>query len=97
MSIFKTMKEDNQSVFERDPAARSAFEIVLTYSGIHAIWAHRLEHWYWTHGLKTFARWHSTLTRFLTGVEIHPGANIGCRFFINHRKGILIGETAEIG
>jgi len=97
MSIFKTMREDIQSVFERDPAARSAFEIVLTYSGIHAIWAHRIEHWYWTHGLKTFARWHSTLTRFFTGVEIHPGATIGCRFFIDHGMGVVIGETAEIG
>jgi serine O-acetyltransferase len=97
MSIFKTMREDIQSVFERDPAARSVFEVFLTYSGVHAIWAHRIEHWYWTHGLKTFARWLSTLTRFFTGIEIHPGAKIGCRFFIDHGMGVVIGETAEVG
>lgn len=91
------MREDIQSVFERDPAARSGFEIFLTYSGVHAIWAHRVEHWYWTHGLKTFARWHATLTRFFTGIEIHPGATIGCRFFIDHGMGVVIGETAEVG
>jgi serine O-acetyltransferase len=97
MPFFRTVREDIHSVFERDPAARSTIEILLSYPGLHAIWAHRIEHWYWTHGLKTFARWLSTITRFFTGVEIHPGAQIGRGFFIDHGMGVVIGETAEIG
>lgn len=97
MAFLKTVREDVRSVFERDPAARSTFEVLLTYPGLHAIWAHRIEHWYWTHGLKLLARWASTLTRHFTGIEIHPGATIGESFFIDHGMGVVIGETAEIG
>jgi serine O-acetyltransferase len=97
MPLFKTIKEDVRSVFDRDPAARTTFEVLLTYPGLHAIWAHRIEHWYWTHGLKTLARWLSTMTRFFTGIEIHPGAQIGSGFFIDHGMGVVIGETTEIG
>lgn len=97
MSIFRTMREDINSVLERDPAARSRFEIILTYPGLHAVWAHRIEHWYWIHGLRTLARWHSTLTRHFTGIEIHPAAKIGKSFFIDHGMGVVIGETAEVG
>ncbi|NMC83801.1 MAG: serine O-acetyltransferase [Anaerolineaceae bacterium] len=97
MNFIQRMREDVGSVFDRDPAARSTFEVLISYPGLHAIWAHRIEHWYWVHGLKTLARWHSTLTRFFTGIEIHPGAVIGERFFIDHGMGVVIGETAEIG
>lgn len=97
MSFIKTIREDVHSVLERDPAARSTFEVLLTYPGLHAIWAHRIEHWYWVHGLKTLARWLSTITRFMTGIEIHPGAQIGSGFFIDHGMGVVIGETSEIG
>jgi serine O-acetyltransferase len=97
MNFFTRMRGDLRSVFERDPAARSTIEVLLSYPGLHAIWGHRIEHWYWMHGLKTLARWHSTLTRFFTGIEIHPGAVIGERFFIDHGMGVVIGETAEIG
>jgi len=97
MNFIQRMREDVGSVFARDPAARSTFEVLISYPGLHAIWAHRIEHWYWVHGLKTLARWHSTLTRFFTGIEIHPGAVIGERFFIDHGMGVVIGETAEIG
>ena len=97
MNFIQRMREDVRSVFDRDPAARSTFEVLISYPGLHAIWAHRIEHWYWKHGLKTLARWHSTLTRFFTGIEIHPGAVIGERFFIDHGMGVVIGETAEIG
>jgi len=96
MNFIQRMREDVGSVFARDPAARSTFEVLISYPGLHAIWAHRIEHWYWVHGLKTLARWHSTLTRFFTGIEIHPGAVIGERFFIDHGMGVVIGETAEI-
>lgn len=97
ITIFRTIREDLRSVFERDPAARSTFEVMLTYPGLHAVWAHRIEHWYWTHGLKLLARWSSTLTRHFTGIEIHPGAKIGNSFFIDHGMGVVIGETAEVG
>ncbi|MGE4405459.1 serine O-acetyltransferase [Pseudomonas sp.] len=95
--MFERMREDIQSVFHRDPAARNAFEVLTCYPGLHAIWMHRLSHWLWTHEWKWLARMSSNLGRWLTGIEIHPGARIGRRFFIDHGMGIVIGETAEIG
>ncbi len=95
--MFRTIRDDIQSVFERDPAARSAMEVILCYSGLHAIWGYRIAHWFWIHGLKLFGRWLSQVTRFFTGVEIHPGAKIGPGFFIDHGMGVVIGETSEIG
>lgn len=91
------MLDDIRNARRRDPAARSGFEVWLTYSGLHALWGHRLAHWLWTHHLKTAGRAVSQFTRFLTGVEIHPGATIGRRFFIDHGMGVVIGQTAEIG
>lgn len=90
-------REDIQSVFERDPAARTTFEILTTYPGLHAVMFHRLSHWLWRHGLKWLARIFSNLARWFTGIEIHPGAVIGRRFFIDHGMGVVIGETAVIG
>ena len=95
--MFDSIREDIQVVFDRDPAARSAVEILLTYPGLHAILFHRINHWFWERKLFLLARVGSHLARFLTGVEIHPGATIGRRFFIDHGMGIVIGETAEIG
>jgi serine O-acetyltransferase len=95
--MFKAIREDIQSVFERDPAAQSTLEVVLCYAGLHAIWGHRIAHWCWTHGLKLFARWLAQGNRFFTGIEIHPGAQIGRRFFIDHGMGVVIGETSQIG
>ncbi len=97
VSLFQYMREDIKSVFERDPAARSTLELLLSYPGLQAVWAHRTEHWLWTHGLKLLARWFSQITRFWTGIEIHPGAVIGHGFFIDHGMGVVIGETAEVG
>ncbi|WP_434458321.1 serine O-acetyltransferase [Stutzerimonas urumqiensis] len=91
------IREDIQSVFHRDPAARNAFEVLTCYPGLHAIWLHRIAHWLWSRDLKWLARMLSNLGRWLTGIEIHPGARIGRRFFIDHGLGIVIGETAEIG
>jgi serine O-acetyltransferase len=91
------IREDIACVFERDPAARTAFEIVTTYPGFHAVLAHRLSHWLWGRDLKWLARVNSNLARWLTGIEIHPGAQIGRRFFIDHGMGVVIGETAVIG
>ncbi|MGB9592468.1 MAG: serine O-acetyltransferase, partial [Candidatus Kryptoniota bacterium] len=88
---------DIQSVFERDPAARNVLEVLLCYPGLHAVWGHRISHWLWNHRLKLLARWVSQLMRGLTGIEIHPGAKIGKRLFIDHGMGVVIGETAEIG
>lgn len=95
--MFETIRSDIQSVFDRDPAARSWLEILLCYPGLHAVWGHRLTHWLWTRRARLLARWLSQLMRTLTGIEIHPGATIGPRFFIDHGMGIVIGETAEIG
>ena len=95
--MFSTIKEDIQVVFDRDPAARSAVETLLTCPGLHAILFHRVNHWFWQRKLFLLARLGSHLGRFLTGVEIHPGATIGRRFFIDHGMGVVIGETAEIG
>lgn len=94
---FKTLREDTATVFTRDPAARNTLEVVLFYPGLHALWMHRLSHFLWTHRLLLLGRLLSHLSRFLTGIEIHPGARIGRRFFIDHGAGVVIGETAEIG
>ena len=96
-SYFAMIKRDISSVLERDPAARSRLEVFLVYSGLHAIWVHRISHWLWTHNVRFFARWISQIARGLTGIEIHPGAAIGPGFFIDHGMGVVIGETAEIG
>ena len=95
--MFERLREDIGCVFDRDPAARSTFEVLTTYPGIHAMLFHRLAHWLWSHGVHWLARIVSNLGRFLTGIEIHPGAKIGRRFFIDHGMGVVIGETAEIG
>jgi serine O-acetyltransferase len=95
--MLKRIKEDIETVFERDPAARSILEVLLCYPGLHAIWLHRIAHWLWTHNLKLLARLVSHFSRWLTGIEIHPGAKIGRRFFIDHGMGVVIGETTEIG
>ncbi len=91
------IREDIQTVFEKDPAARSIWEVLTCYPGLHAIWIHRISHALWTHRLFFLARFVSHISRFLTGVEIHPGAKIGRRFFIDHGMGVVIGETAEVG
>src|SRR5512138_3020272 len=95
--MFNLIREDIQSVLDRDPAARNTLEVLLCYPGLHAIWAHRLAHRFWTGGLKLFARWISQLMRGITGIEIHPGATIGRNVFIDHGMGVVIGETAEVG
>ena len=95
--MFKQFKEDINIVFDRDPAARNTLEIVTTYPGFHAILLHRLNNWLWCSNLKFLARFFSYFSRWLTGIEIHPGAVIGKRFFIDHGMGIVIGETAVIG
>ncbi|WP_332873690.1 serine O-acetyltransferase [Fictibacillus halophilus] len=96
-NMFSAMKEDIQVVFEKDPAARSSFEVVLTYSGLHAVWAHRLAHKLFKRNWLFLARLISQISRFFTGIEIHPGAQIGRRFFIDHGMGVVIGETCIIG
>ncbi len=95
--IFDRIAEDIRTVKERDPAATSTLSVLLNYPGLHAIWWHRINHWLWTHGRKGFSRWLSQQIRFLTGIEIHPGATIGRRFFIDHGMGVVIGETSIIG
>ncbi|GAA2505940.1 serine O-acetyltransferase [Kocuria salsicia] len=98
MSFWRRLREDIDTARTHDPAARSAVEIVLNYSGLHAIWAHRLSHQLWQKPeRRLLARTVSQVARFATGVEIHPGATIGRRFFIDHGMGVVIGETAEIG
>ena len=95
--MFKTLSEDIQIVFKRDPAARSIAEVILCYPGLHAIWLHRLTNYLWRHRLKLLARLLSQVNRFLTLIEIHPGATIGRRVFIDHGAGVVIGETARVG
>lgn len=95
--MFERLKEDIDCVFERDPAARNTLEVLTAYPGLHAVLFHRLSHFLWHRELKWLARMTSHLGRFLTGIEIHPGATIGRRFFIDHGMGVVIGETAEIG
>lgn len=95
--MFKRIKEDIQTVFAKDPAARSLPEVLFCYPGLHALWLHRIAHFLWSHKLKFFGRFLSHINRLLTGIEIHPGAKIGRRFFIDHGMGVVVGETAEIG
>ena len=95
--MFDIIREDIQSVLERDPAARNTLEVLLCYPGLHAIWAHRLAHRLWRSGLKLIARWLSQITRGVTGIEIHPDATIGRNLFIDHGMGVVIGETTEVG
>jgi serine O-acetyltransferase len=98
MTLLSTLREDLDNARSHDPAARSDVENALVYSGLHAIWSHRLAHRLWTRpALRGVARILMQLTRFLTGIEIHPGATIGRRFFIDHGMGVVIGETAELG
>lgn len=97
MGIVSRMREDIQVAFDRDPAARTSLEVVLAYPGLHAIWLYRVAHWLWKHELRLFGRLLSELARFATGIEIHPGATIGRRLFIDHGMGVVIGETTEIG
>lgn len=97
MSLFSYLRDDLHMVFERDPAARSKLEVILCYPGLHAVWLFRLSHWLWKRRLKLLARILAYVTRFYTGIEIHPGATIGRRFFIDHGHGVVIGETAELG
>lgn len=96
-SLTQLLREDLDCVFERDPAARNRLEVLLTYPGLHAIIMHRLAHGLWQRGLRFAARWLSYFTRMFTQIDIHPGATIGRRFFIDHGCGVVIGETAEIG
>lgn len=95
--MFERMKEDIEVVFEQDPAATSKLEVVLTYAGLHAVWSHRLAHGFYKRKWFFLARLISQISRFFTGIEIHPGAVIGRRFFIDHGSGVVIGETCEIG
>jgi serine O-acetyltransferase len=95
--MFNTFRRDIRAVFERDPAARSLAEVLFCYPGLHAVWIHRLAHACWTHHLKFIGRFLSHLNRFLTGIEIHPGARLGPGLFIDHGMGVVIGETAEVG
>lgn len=97
MGLFSRMKEDMDVVFEQDPAARTYIEVFLTYSGLHAVWSHRIAHAFFNRKLFFLARVISQISRFFTGIEIHPGAKIGRRLFIDHGMGIVIGETCEIG
>ena len=95
--MFKRIAEDIRTVFREDPAARNVMEVLLCYPGLHAIWMHRIAHFFWIHRWKDLARLISHISRFLTGIEIHPGAKIGRRFFIDHGMGVVIGETSQIG
>ncbi|MEY8578678.1 MULTISPECIES: serine O-acetyltransferase EpsC [Corynebacterium] len=97
LTIISRIREDLKNAREHDPAARSDVENAVVYSGLHAIWLHRICHWMWKRNIKGPARILAQFNRFLTGIEIHPGATIGRRFFIDHGMGIVIGETAEIG
>jgi len=95
--MFKILKEDIQNIFAKDPAAKNTLEVVLCYPGLHAIWFHRIAHWFNRKKMYTIARIISHINRLITGIEIHPGAKIGRRFFIDHGMGVVIGETSEIG
>ncbi|AIF50098.1 serine O-acetyltransferase [Pelosinus sp. UFO1] len=95
--MFSRIKKDIKVVFERDPAARTVWEVLLCYPGLHAIWLHRIGHYFFKRGFVVLPRMISNLARFLTGIEIHPGATIGEGLFIDHGTGIVIGETAEVG
>ena len=97
MGLLARVREDIKTTFREDPAARSVLEVILCYPGLHAVWAHRISSWLWSKNLTTLARLLSHISRFFTNIEIHPGAKIGRRFFIDHGSGVVIGETAEIG
>ena len=96
-SLLSNIREDVATVLDRDPAARSRLEVYLCYSGLHAVWFHRIDHWLWQHKFYLLARWLSQVARLLTGIEIHPGAKIGRRVFIDHGLGVVIGETSVVG
>src|SRR5208337_5469328 len=91
------IREDVANVMEHDPAAKSRLEVFLCYAGLHAVWFYRMNHWLWNHGLFLAGRWLSQVARLLTGIEIHPGAKLGRRLFIDHGMGVVIGETASVG
>lgn len=95
--MWKTLKNDLDIVFDQDPAARNRLEVVFTYAGVHAVWSHRFAHWLWKKKMFFLSRVISQLSRFVTGIEIHPGAVVGERLFIDHGMGVVIGETCEIG
>jgi serine O-acetyltransferase len=95
--MFERIKEDLDTALAKDPSARNRIEVALTYPGIHAVWGHRISHYLWRGGFKLLARAYSNWVRAVTGVEIHPAANIGRRFFIDHGMGVVIGETAQVG
>lgn len=95
--MFSRFRSDIQCILDRDPAARSTWEVITCYPGLHAVLLHRPAHWFWTHGLKWLGRFTSHISRWLTGIEIHPGAVIGDRVFFDHAMGVVVGETAEIG
>lgn len=95
--LLALIREDVANVMHSDPAAKSRLEVFVCYSGLHALWFYRLNHWLWNHGLFLIARWLAQVARFLTGIEIHPGAKIGRRLFIDHGMGVVIGETATVG
>jgi serine O-acetyltransferase len=97
MPLIHSIREDIAAIKERDPAARSTIGVLLCYPGLHAVWSHRVNHWLWRHGRLLLARWLSQVARFWTGIEIHPGALIGRRVFIDHGMGVVIGETAIVG
>ena len=95
--MFNRLRDDIASVFERDPAARTTWEVLTCYPGLHALYVHKLASWFWRHGLRWLGRFTSHIGRIVTGIEIHPGAQIGRRVFIDHGMGVVIGETAEVG
>ena len=95
--LLSLIREDVATVIERDPAAKSRLEVFLCYSGLHAMWFYRVDHWFWNHGFFLLGRWLSQVARLLTGIEIHPGAKIGRRLFIDHGMGVVIGETSIVG
>jgi serine O-acetyltransferase len=95
--LLSLIREDMTNVMEHDPAAKSRLEVFLCYSGLHAVWFYRINHWFWNHGLFLAGRWLSQFARWLTGIEIHPGAKIGRRLFIDHGMGVVIGETSIVG
>lgn len=95
--MFKQLKKDIDNVFRKDPAAKNSIEVILCYPGLHAVWFHRVAHWLYTKKEYVLARCVSQISKFITGIEIHPGASIGPDFFIDHGSGVVIGETAEIG
>jgi serine O-acetyltransferase len=95
--LLSLIREDLTNVMDHDPAAKSRLEVLLCYAGLHAVWFYRMNHWLWNHGLFLLARWLSEVARWLTGIEIHPGARLGRRLFIDHGMGVVIGETSVIG